>query len=192
MDMKKGRLSGALGVISGVLAILAFLGYQNYKDFDKKTSPDAGRPTAAATAPDQSASDPEKGKWDYIHLADTACYSVTVKVEGLADYSPRSPTVWPKAVSGLRARMLSRWKKVGQPDDPFSTSFGDETRKIWSDFSDANWWWSEMIRLMARGEWDDARSAYKKFKIYDDAAMRRANRLGYSNCDYDWPRFTSW
>lgn len=49
-----------------------------------------------------------------------------------------------------------------------------------------------MSKLVASGNYDGARERFKTYEKYDDSALLRANELGYSSCNYAWPRPTSW
>lgn len=185
--MAKGLVITAIGVVSSVLGIITFFGPKNVHDVAKPSTP-----TRSATAAPAPVTDPGEGKWDYIHAADRACYAATGKVGTAGNYSKKQPGVWPAAIGKLRAEMVAQWKKVGEPDDPSDPAFDDETKKVWADYRDANWWWTQMTGELRRGLYDDAHDSYEKFKIYDDSAIKGATKLGFETCNYAWPRFTAW
>jgi hypothetical protein len=97
---------------------------------------------------------------------------------------------WAKKVGELRADLLQRWQRT--KESLAGGTLADETAKIWADYGSADWYWSEMTEQSAAGRYDTARGYYETYKKYDDSALRRANELGYSGCDYAWPRPNSW
>jgi hypothetical protein len=97
---------------------------------------------------------------------------------------------WAKKLGELRTDLLRRWQQT--KGDLVGGTFADETRKIWADYSSANWYWTELAKQVAANHYDSARGHYELYKKYDDSALQRANQLGYSSCNHAWPRPNSW
>ncbi|XVV07675.1 hypothetical protein ACQPW3_20780 [Actinosynnema sp. CA-248983] len=186
--MRRGAMVTTIGVVGSVLAVLGFLGVETYRDLDK--SP--GKTTTAKVVRTTPTHDPERDKWDYIHLADKACRAATARIGEIDPYTNSSGLFpqWAAKVGELRVDLLQRWRQTSGSivDGPFA----DQTRKIWADYGHANWYWTEMSKLAASGNYDGARERFETYKKYDDSALLRANELGYSSCNYAWPRPTSW
>ncbi|SDX94914.1 hypothetical protein SAMN05421504_10413 [Amycolatopsis xylanica] len=183
--MRRGGMVTTLGLIGSLLGILGFLGVQTYHDLERPAR-------APASSVVRQVDVPAQDNWDYIHLADDACAAAVARVGEANKYanSGKLFVSWAKKVGELRADLLGRWKQTATAGR--SAALANETAKVWSDYANANWHWTEMTKQVSAGRLDAARGQFDQYRKYDDSAVQRANQLGYSICNYAWARPVSW
>ncbi|MBB6346222.1 hypothetical protein ACWGH8_37340 [Nonomuraea muscovyensis] len=186
-----GLAAGIIGFIASVLAIVTFLGVSSVKDIIGATpSPSSGSSHSAQAqpiTPDRGTDDTEATDL-VVTDGDRACGKVLERVDEMNRLSGSDAATfhpWAKKVLELRKLLLRRWRSATAdlPDD-----MARPMRKIWDDYSKANWAWSNMTAAIGRYDWKTASAYLDMYRKYDDSAIKLANDLGFSSCNYTWPR----
>lgn len=185
--MRRGVVLATIGLVASVLGILGFFGVRSYQDLSP--GPSSTRSTAVRT----SAVDPDAGRWQVVRRADDACAVATRRSKELSALTgAKRFLAWVRKVAELRALLLKQWKSVSARSAAVPESFVAEVHKLLRDVEMANWWWGEVVRHSAANSWDRARTVFAEYRRFDDSAVDRANKLGFSVCNYPWPRPIGW
>ncbi|MEV1204692.1 hypothetical protein [Microbispora rosea] len=174
-----------VGLIASLMGIATFLGISSVKDIPGWGSTPS--PSAAASTPDPEVTEREAAD-DAVMDGDRACAKVLKRIDEmnrLAGNDAATFHPWAEKILELRTLLLRRWR-AAMEDLPDGIRFS--MQKIWNDYEKANWAWSKMADAIGRFEWKTASAYLDMYAKYDDSAIKRANDLGFSSCNYTWPR----
>jgi hypothetical protein len=132
-------------------------------------------------SPTTTTPDPETARWNYINRADTACNAAVLSTPG---WVPTATYDYMMAVLRAREKMETDWQQVLiEPHDAVNVG---RVQKMWSDFTNANWYWKYMADSMAAGNKAAFNANLNNYTLATSSFVDGANRYGFKVCNFQW------